>query len=103
MPLHIAGDVEPVVAWTTYVSHRKAPGAMSAIAFIVRPVRPNVACILGASFSAILVLLMFFLNFQCWDRQETRNLFAATAEAYPICGFGTAAASDGAWLAITIS
>jgi hypothetical protein len=36
-----------------YVNHRKAPGAISAIAFMVRPVRPNVACILGSSFAAM--------------------------------------------------
>ncbi len=53
MPVHIAGPVAPVVAWIAKVSHRKAPGAISAMAFIVRPVKPNVACILGASFSAI--------------------------------------------------
>ena len=40
--------VEPSVAWGTKVSHRKAPGAISAIAFIVNPVRPRVACISGA-------------------------------------------------------
>ena len=42
MPLHIAGEVAPSVAWVTKVSQRKAPGAMSAIAFIVRPVKPKV-------------------------------------------------------------
>ena len=42
MPLHIAGEVAPSVAWVTKVSQRKAPGAMSAIAFIVRPVKPRV-------------------------------------------------------------
>jgi hypothetical protein len=35
------------------VSHRKAPGAMSAIAFIVNPVKPKVACISGALLSAM--------------------------------------------------
>jgi hypothetical protein len=31
------------------VIQRNAPGAISAIAFTVTPVKPNVACILGAS------------------------------------------------------
>jgi hypothetical protein len=35
------------------VSQRKAPGAMSAMAFIVKPVRPNVACISAVFFSAV--------------------------------------------------
>ena len=39
------GPVAPVFAWIAKVSHRKAPGAISAIAFMVRPVKPNVACI----------------------------------------------------------
>jgi hypothetical protein len=37
--------VEPSVAWGANVSQRKAPGAMSAIAFIVSPVNPNVGVI----------------------------------------------------------
>ena len=50
MPIHMEGAVEgwpatPVVAWMKKVSHRKAPGAMSAIALLVKPVRPSVACI----------------------------------------------------------
>ena len=53
MPIHMAGAVEgwpatPVVAWMKNVSHRKAPGAISAIALLVSPVRPSVACICGA-------------------------------------------------------
>ena len=35
----------PVLAWMAKVSQRKAPGAMSAIALLVNPVRPSVACI----------------------------------------------------------
>ena len=45
IPAHIAGVVLPAVAWMKNVSHRKAPGAMSAMAFIVKPVKPKVACI----------------------------------------------------------
>ncbi len=50
MPIHMAGAVDgwpatPVVAWMKKVSQRKAPGAMSAIALLVSPVRPSVACI----------------------------------------------------------
>src|SRR2546426_11499598 len=57
MPIHIDGAVTPVVAWIKKVSQRKAPGAMSAIAFIVRPVRPKVFFISTAVFSAIHILL----------------------------------------------
>src|SRR5579864_7345525 len=64
MPHHIAGAVEgcpatPVVAWMKKVSHRKAPGAISAIALLVSPVNPSVACICGAFCSAIEILLEF--------------------------------------------
>ena len=41
----MAGGVCPAVACMKKVSQRKAPGAMSAMAFIVNPVKPNVACI----------------------------------------------------------
>ena len=44
----------PVVAWAAKVSHRKAPGAMSAMAFIVKPVKPKVGFILTSPvFSAM--------------------------------------------------
>jgi len=50
IPSHIAGPVTPVVAWIKKVSQRNAPGAMRAMAFIVRPVRPRVGFIsTGAS------------------------------------------------------
>src|ERR1035441_10778451 len=42
MPIHIEGAVAPAAACPAKVSHRKAPGALSAIAFIVRPVKPTV-------------------------------------------------------------
>lgn len=48
IPIHIEGAVAPVPPWIAKVSQRKAPGAISAIAFIVRPVRPKVAFISGA-------------------------------------------------------
>jgi hypothetical protein len=35
------------------VSHKNAPGAINAMAFIVNPVKPNVACISPVVFSAI--------------------------------------------------
>ncbi len=57
MPIHIEGAVAPVAAWITNVSQRNAPGAISAIAFIVRPVRPNVGFILTSELSAIGLLL----------------------------------------------
>jgi hypothetical protein len=34
------------------VSQRKAPGAIRAIALLVKPVRPSVACICGAVFAS---------------------------------------------------
>jgi hypothetical protein len=49
------GEVWPVVAWITNVSQRKAPGAMSAMAFIVRPVKPRVFFIVTSLLSAIYV------------------------------------------------
>ncbi len=45
MPIHMAGPVTPVVDWMKKVSHRKAPGAISAMALLVRPVRPRVGFI----------------------------------------------------------
>src|SRR5208282_1077792 len=58
MPIHIEGAVAPAAACPAKVSQRKAPGAISAIAFIVRPVKPTVDFI-SAEFSAISVLLCF--------------------------------------------
>src|ERR1700756_1553997 len=49
MPAHIAGAVAPAAACPAKVSQRNAPGAMSAIAFIVNPVKPNVGFISTAS------------------------------------------------------
>src|SRR5215472_8119697 len=57
MPIHMEGAVAPAAACPAKVSHRKAPGAMSAIAFIVRPVRPRVDFISTGAFSAIIILL----------------------------------------------
>src|ERR1051325_2925581 len=59
MPDHMEGPVTPVLAWMKKVSHRNAPGAMSAIAFIVRPVRPSVGCILTSLLSAIVLSPQF--------------------------------------------
>ncbi len=47
------GAVVPAVPCCTKVSHRKAPGAMSAMAFIVRPVRPRVGFMVTSDLSAI--------------------------------------------------
>jgi hypothetical protein len=47
------GALTPVVAWMAKVSHRKAPGAMSAMAFIVKPVKPKVGFISTGVVSAI--------------------------------------------------
>jgi hypothetical protein len=58
IPIHIDGAVTPVVAWMRKVSHRNAPGAMSAMAFMVNPVKPNVGFISAVVFSAILILLV---------------------------------------------
>ena len=57
MPNHMEGEVVPSVAWRTKVSQRKAPGAMSAIALLVSPVRPRVDFIWGAFCSAMSILL----------------------------------------------
>jgi hypothetical protein len=58
IPIHIEGAVVPVVAWIRKVNHRNAPGAMSAMAFMVNPVKPNVAFISAVFLSAILILLV---------------------------------------------
>jgi hypothetical protein len=39
----------PYALWMKKVSHRNAPGAISAIAFEVKPVRPSVALVVGFS------------------------------------------------------
>src|SRR5665213_2711263 len=52
------GAVAPVVAWRKKVSQRKAPGAMRAIALLVKPVRPSVACICGAFVSSAMNCLL---------------------------------------------
>src|SRR5215471_9505636 len=53
MPAHMAGAVLPAVPCATNVSQRKAPGAISAIAFMVKPVKPKVGFISGAVLSAM--------------------------------------------------
>src|SRR5215472_7322279 len=58
MPAHIAGAVLPAVPCATKVSQRKAPGAMSAMAFMVKPVKPKVGFISGAVVSAMYSLLL---------------------------------------------
>jgi hypothetical protein len=55
----MAGLVTPVFAWIANVSHRKAPGAISAIALLVRLVSPRVDFIWPLGFSAMLFLLFF--------------------------------------------
>src|ERR1017187_1790957 len=60
MPAHMDGAVAPAVPWATKVSQRKAPGAMSAMAFIVNPVRPRVGFIVTSELSAIGYLLNRF-------------------------------------------
>src|SRR5437667_12752594 len=57
MPIHIAGAVAPAAACPAKVSQRNAPGAMSAMAFIVSPVKPNVGFI-STDASAISVFLL---------------------------------------------
>src|SRR5438309_7371925 len=56
IPNHIpeAATGAPYEAWMKNVSQRNAPGAISAMAFTVRPVNPRVArLVAGFSFSAI--------------------------------------------------
>ena len=62
MPAHMDGAVAPAVPWATKVSQRNAPGAMSAIAFIVKPVNPRVGFIVTSGLSAIGSLLYCFLE-----------------------------------------
>jgi hypothetical protein len=63
MPIHIEGAVEPSVACGANVNQRKAPGAMSAMAFIVNPVKPKVGVILTSPvFSAMYSPYIFFIS-----------------------------------------
>jgi hypothetical protein len=63
MPIHIEGAVAPSVAWGANVSQRNAPGAMSAMAFIVNPVNPKVGVILTSPvFSAMYSPYIFFIS-----------------------------------------
>src|SRR5579862_3534690 len=63
MPIHIEGAVAPSVAWGANVNQRKAPGAMSAMAFIVNPVNPKVGVILTSPvFSAMYSPYIFFIS-----------------------------------------
>ncbi len=72
MPSHMEGAVVPVVACKKNVSQRKAPGAMSAMAFIVKPVSPSVGFISGAVFSAINTLLQMMNSKTSLTRQGQR-------------------------------
>src|SRR6202035_3919865 len=63
MPIHIEGAVAPSVAWGAKVSQRKAPGAMSAMAFIVNPVNPKVGVIFTSPvFSAMYSPYRFLIS-----------------------------------------
>src|ERR1700693_3358505 len=62
MPIHIDGAVAPAAACPANVSQRKAPGAMRAMAFIVKPVSPRV-CFISPVVSAIAILLSFIFYF----------------------------------------
>src|SRR5579883_2392103 len=62
IPNHMEGAVTPVFAWIAKVSQRKAPGAINAMAFIVRPVRPKVgfsSTEFDLAFEYLLPLLFF--------------------------------------------
>src|ERR1700722_5409366 len=84
MPIHIEGAVAPSVAWGANVSQRKAPGAMSAIAFIVNPVNPKVGVIFTSPvFSAMespLFILYFHSQTYCLElilaeARDTRRVY----------------------------
>src|SRR5271168_2662076 len=63
MPIHIEGAVAPSVAWGAKVSQRNAPGAMSAMAFIVNPVNPKVGVIFTSPvFSAMYSPYRFLIS-----------------------------------------
>jgi hypothetical protein len=64
MPIHIEGAVDPSVAWGANVSQRKAPGAMSAIAFIVSPVNPKVGVIFTSPVFSAMKSPLFILYFR---------------------------------------
>ena len=82
------GPVAPVVAWMENVSQRKAPGAMSAMAFIVRPVRPRVFCIstvptlVSSAMRNLLVVLIGLWAGMSGDR-------GACPTIYRTCNYGT--------------
>jgi hypothetical protein len=91
MPIHIEGAVEPSVAWGANVSQRNAPGAMSAMAFIVNPVNPKVGVILTSPvFSAMYSPYIFFISplnrlaahqlneLSCAEERDTRWVFGTS-------------------------
>src|SRR5262245_50374334 len=63
MPNHIpwAAIGAPYALWMKNVSHKNAPGAMSAMAFEVNPVRPSVALLSDFSFDDISVSFSIWL------------------------------------------
>src|SRR5579863_5797042 len=86
MPIHIEGAVDPSVACGANVSQRNAPGAMSAMAFIVNPVNPKVGVILTSPvFSAMYSPYRFFIS--------PLNLHVLMQQQEPIC----AEAFDTSW------
>src|SRR5665213_2434881 len=91
MPIHIEGAVAPSVAWGAKVSHRNAPGAMSAMAFIVNPVNPKVGVILTSPvFSAMYSPYLFFISLQnpralnqarvlrCVEKRDTSGVYTCS-------------------------
>jgi hypothetical protein len=85
IPIHIEGAVVPVVAWIRKVSHRNAPGAMSAMAFMVNPVKPNVAFISFVVFSAIFILLVRIIG-KSWSSRPPA--VRRSPKRKQICGAG---------------
>src|ERR1700691_4929154 len=75
MPIHIEGAVAPSVAWGAKVSQRNAPGAMSAIAFIVNPVSPKVGVIFTSPVFSAMYSPLFILYF-CLQTRRTEPISA---------------------------
>src|SRR5579864_4808635 len=80
IPNHIpdAATGAPYEAWMKNVSQRNAPGAISAMAFTVRPVNPRVArLVAGFSFSAIQI---FSFVYHVFRRHATTKLLTTAGE-----------------------
>src|SRR6058998_1386386 len=73
------------------VTHKNAPGAISAIAFIVRPPRPNVGLVVGFSFDDMSFSLTSIRILQAKTKALTRDLASPRpCEFSPCVSYGAA-------------